>query len=158
MKNKTIKRDTTRRGSHDIFSKKKRSQIMSAVKGKNTLLEKNIFSFLRKKKIKFRMHYLGVIGKLDIVLPGKKKAIFIDSDFWHGWQYPKWKSKLTSDFWVEKIDANRRRDIKVNRSLKAKGWKVLRIWEHQIEKDFNGSMEKIVKFLSKKYKVKISRP
>ena len=139
-----------RRKGHDIFSKKKRSQIMSAVKGKNTVLEKGIFSFLRKKKIKFRTHYLAVIGKPDIVIPDEKKAIFIDSDFWHGWQYPKWKSKLTSNFWIKKIDDNRRRDRKVNCSLRVKRWKILRIWEHQIEKDFDGSMEKIIKFLLKK--------
>ena len=150
MKKRVIKRARKEGKSRDIFSREKRSQIMAAVKGRDTLLEKRVFSFLKRKKIRFKTHYLGVIGKPDIVVPDKKKAIFIDSDFWHGWQYPKWKSKLTSDFWVEKIDANRRRDIKVNRSLKAKGWKVLRIWEHQIEKDFNGSMEKIVKFLSKK--------
>ena len=150
MKNNLIKRDMKRRKGHDIFSRKKRSQIMAAVKGKNTLLEKSVFSFLKKKKIKFRTHYLGIIGKPDIVVLDKKKAIFIDSDFWHGWQYPKWRFKLTSDFWVGKIDANRKRDKKVSRLLKKKRWKVLRVWEHQIEKDFDGSMEKIIKFLLKK--------
>lgn len=149
MKNKAIKRVMKRRKGHDIFSRKKRSQIMAAVKGKNTLFEKRVFSFLKRKKIRFKTHYLGAIGKPDIVVPDKKKAIFIDSDFWHGWQYPKWRSKLTSDFWVEKIDGNRKRDRKVNRSLRTKGWKILRIWEHQIEKDFSGSMEKISKFLWK---------
>jgi len=150
MKNKTIKRVIKRRKNHDIFSKKKRSQIMAAVKGKNTLLEKRVFSFLKRRRMKFKTHYLDVIGKPDIVIPDKKKAIFIDSDFWHGWQYPKWRHKLTSDFWVEKIDVNRKRDIKVNRSLRMKGWKILRIWEHQIEKDFDGSMKNIIRFLLKR--------
>jgi DNA mismatch endonuclease (patch repair protein) len=147
MKKRVIKRVSKTGKSRDIFSREKRSQIMAAVKGKDTLLEKRVFSFLKRKKIRFKTHYLGVIGKPDIVVPRKKKAIFIDSDFWHGWQYPKWKSKLTSDFWVKKIDANRKRDRKVNHSLRTKGWKILRIWEHQIEKNFSSSMEKIIKFL-----------
>ena len=150
MKKRVIKRARKEGKSRDIFSREKRSQIMAAVKGRDTLLEKRVFSFLKRKKIRFKTHYLGVIGKPDIVVPDKKKAIFIDSDFWHGWQYPKWKSKLTSDFWVEKIDANRKRDIKVNRSLRTKGWKILRVWEHQIEKDFDGSTRKITKFLLEK--------
>jgi DNA mismatch endonuclease (patch repair protein) len=133
--------------SHDIFSKKKRSQIMATVKGKNTLLEKEVFAFLRKKEVKFEKHCPDIVGKPDIVIRKKKKVLFIDSDFWHGWRYPKWKLKLTSDFWIKKIEANRKRDRKVNRILKKEGWKVLRVWEHQIDKNFNGSMEKIVKFL-----------
>lgn len=146
----SIKKIGTIVRSHDIFSKKKRSQIMAAVKGKNTLLEKEVFAFLRMKGVKFEKHCPDILGKPDIVIRKKKKVLFIDSDFWHGWQYPKWKIKLTSNFWIKKIDANRKRDKKVNRLLKKRGWRILRIWEHQIEKDFDGSMEKITKFLLKK--------
>lgn len=61
-------------------------------------------------------------------------VIFVDSNFWHGWQYPKWKKKLTSNFWINKIESNRRRDRRNNRTLKKMGWRVIRIWEHQLKK------------------------
>ncbi len=120
---------------------------MSAVKGKNTLLEKKVFAFLRKKGMEFKTHYSILVGKPDIVFPKEKKAIFIDSDFWHGWQYPRWKLRLTTDFWIEKIDANRRRDAKVNRILKREGWKILRIWEHNLSRKKEDSFRRITKFL-----------
>jgi DNA mismatch endonuclease (patch repair protein) len=120
---------------------------MSSIKGRNTLLEKEVFVFLRNKGLDFKTHYSTLIGRPDIVFPKKKKVIFIDSDFWHGWQYPKWRSKLTTDFWIQKIDANRKRDIKINRILKRKGWKVLRVWEHNLSRKREDSFKKIIKFL-----------
>src|SRR4051794_16328767 len=57
----------------------------------------------------------------------------LDSDFWHGWQYPRWKHLLKDDFWRGKISKNRQRDIRNKRLLKQTGWKVIRIWEHQIK-------------------------
>lgn len=131
----------------DIFSKRKRSEIMSAVKSKNTLLEKRVFSLLRKGGLRFKIHYAKAIGNPDIAVPSKKKAVFIDSDFWHGWRYPKWKSKLNGDFWINKIEANRRRDRKVNRTLRRMGWKILRVWEHNLEKDIEGTVLKIKNYL-----------
>jgi len=134
----------------DKFSREKRSEIMSLIKGKNTKLELIIFQELKKRKIYFKKHYEKVIGSPDLAFPDKKKAIFIDGDFWHGWQYPKWKKKLTSDFWVRKIDSNRKRDVKINRILKKKGWKVLRVWEHQIKKEKEKMVERIITFLGQK--------
>jgi len=136
-----------KRFGRDIFSKRKRSEIMSAVKSKNTLLEKRVFSLLRKSGLKFKIHYGKVIGNPDIATPSIKRAVFIDSDFWHGWRYPKWRHKLNRDFWVNKIEANRKRDRKVNRALRRVGWKVLRVWEHDLEKDFAGTVRKIEKYL-----------
>lgn len=133
--------------SRDIFSKRKRSEIMSAVKSKNTLLERRVFSLLRKSGLRFKIHYAKVIGKPDIAIPSKKRAIFIDSDFWHGWRYPKWKHRLTSDFWVNKIEANRKRDRKVNRILRRDGWQILRIWEHNLEKDMARTVLRVEKYL-----------
>ncbi len=133
----------------DIFSKKKRSEIMAAIKSKNTNLERGVFSFLRKNGCRFCTHRKNVFGKPDIAIISEKKAVFIDSDFWHGWQYPKWKNNLNGDFWVKKIEANRNRDKKVNRLLKKEGWRVLRIWEHELEVKRDESLNKIVDFLKK---------
>lgn len=129
--------------NNDIFSPEKRSQIMSAIRAKNTAFEKRFFKLLRKEGLRFQTHYTKVIGKPDIAFPSKKLLIFIDSDFWHGWRYPRWKHKLTSDFWKNKIEKNRTRDKKVTKTMRNDGWTVLRFWEHQIKKDSEKLLNKI---------------
>jgi DNA mismatch endonuclease, patch repair protein len=75
-------------------------------------------------------------------------VVFLDSDFWHGWQYPRWKHLLKNDFWRNKIEANRARDKKNTALLRRNGWTVLRIWEHNIKKDMNKSIGKVLELLS----------
>lgn len=94
-----------------------------------------MFLFLRSNKIYFRKHYKKAVGCPDIALPSKKKAVFIDSDFWHGWKFKLTEKRLPNDFWKNKIRGNIARDAKNKRVLKKQGWKVLRIWEHQLIKD-----------------------
>lgn len=120
---------------------------MSAVKSKNTVLEKRVFYFLRKQGLKFKTHYTGVIGKPDIALLKSRKAVFLHSDFWHGWRLPTWEHILPSKFWKIKLKKNRARDKKVVLVLRRKGWRVMILWEHSLNKDPNGSVEKIVRFL-----------
>jgi len=139
-----------RTGNNDIFTAEKRSAIMSAVRSKNTAFEKKVVVALREHGLRFKTNYEKVLGKPDIVMVSKKKAIFLDSDFWHGWHYSLWYSKLTSDFWRVKIDRNRRRDRKVKRMLKKRGWGVLRVWEHQFNKDFQKYINRIIIFLKEK--------
>jgi DNA mismatch endonuclease (patch repair protein) len=132
----------------DIFSKRKRSEVMSVIRSKNTGLEKRVFLALRRRGITFKKHYDRIIGKPDIVIPASKKVVFIDSDFWHGWRYPSWSHKFTSDFWKKKIESNRRRDRFVTRKLRSLGWKVLRVWTHQLTgKRSNDTLDKMVRFL-----------
>lgn len=146
---KTIKRkknDSPQNGK-DIFSKKKRSEIMSAIRSKNTRLETNVFSLLRARGLRFKTHHAGIVGKPDIAIPSKKRSVFIDSDFWHGWRYPSWSHKLTSDFWKKKIESNRHRDRFVTRKLRSLGWKVLRVWTHQLTGKRDDTLDKVVRFL-----------
>ena len=116
----------------DIYSKTKRSEIMSLVRSKNTRPEKEVFTYLRKRGLRFKKHYELVPGTPDVAVPGKKKAVFVDGDFWHGWQFPRWSDKLPNSFWREKISANIRRDRKNFARLRRHRWKVLRIWSHQL--------------------------
>src|SRR3989344_1741949 len=116
----------------DVFTKKKRSEIMSRIRSKNTDIEKSVFSFLKNKGIRFRRHYKNVSGNPDIAVPPAKKAVFIDGDFWHGYKFNKSKQKLPKKYWLQKITNNIKRDKKVNRILKKSGWKVLRFWEHDL--------------------------
>lgn len=117
----------------DIFTKRKRSEIMSRVKSKNTSIETLVFKFLTKENIAFKRHYKNATGTPDIAIPSLRLAVFIDSDFWHGWQFPRWKHTLSSDFWKNKIERNRNRDKSVTRRLRRQGWRVLRVWEHQLK-------------------------
>jgi DNA mismatch endonuclease (patch repair protein) len=131
----------------DVFSKEKRSEIMSKIKGKNTKVELLVFRELRKRGIYFQKHYKRVPGKPDIALPRKKIAIFIDGDFWHGYKYNKMKMRLPKIYWRAKIEANMLRDTINRRKLRKMGWKVLRLWEHEILKGKDTCLQKIINFL-----------
>ena len=131
----------------DVFSKAKRSEIMSLIRAKNTQAERLVFSHLRSKGIYFQKHYKGVTGCPDVALPKKKKAVFIDGDFWHGYQFAKLKKRLPKEYWLEKIERNVKRDKLYRAKLKRQGWKVLRVWEHEVQRDLEKTIKKIIVFL-----------
>lgn len=118
----------------DIYSKKKRSEIMSHVKGKNTGLELLAKKLLKDSGVSGFKRGDGVFGRPDFIFTKEKIALFIDGGFWHGLNYAKIKNKLPS-FWKEKMAANMKRDRRVNKTLRSEGWKVLRVWDYQIKKD-----------------------
>jgi DNA mismatch endonuclease, patch repair protein len=118
----------------DHLSKLERSKLMSKIRGKNTNIEKAIFALLRKHKIKFTKHYKDLPGTPDIVFVQERLAVFIDGDFWHGYKYSAWESKLTI-YWKTKIRRNMLRDRRNFRKLRRMGWKVKRFWGHQVKKD-----------------------
>jgi DNA mismatch endonuclease (patch repair protein) len=70
-------------------------------------------------------------------------AVFIDGDFWHGWRYPQWRASLTH-FWQKKIDKNRDRDQRNFRRLRAMDWTVIRIWQHQLDRDIGQAIERVL--------------
>ena len=84
----------------------------------------------------------GLPGKPDIVLPEKNIAIFIDGDFWHGYRFPRWNRDL-SPFWKKKIEGNRRRDRRNFAKLRRLGWRVIRIWQHQLKSDLSRCIQLI---------------
>lgn len=105
---------------------------MKRVKLKNGPLEKRVKMELRAMGLRYRSNNGSLPGSPDVVLPRHRVAIFVDGDFWHGWRLSSWEHKLT-DFWRDKLRANRVRDQRNFRRLRRNGWKVMRIWEHQIE-------------------------
>ena len=114
----------------DIFTPEKRSWVMSRIRSKDTKIEKKTASMLRKNKIRYR-RFPNVFGSPDFVVE-KKVLVFCDGDFWHGYQYGR-KKKPPKKFWRDKIERNMERDRKVGRKLRADGWHVVRLWEHDIE-------------------------
>ena len=115
----------------DIFTPEKRSWVMSRIRSKDTKIEKKTASMLRKNKIRYR-RFPKVFGSPDFVVE-KKVIVFCDGDFWHGYRYDR-KKKPPKKFWRDKIERNMKRDRKVTRKLRADGWSVVRLWEHDIER------------------------
>jgi len=120
---------------------------MSKIRSKNTKVELLIFRELRRKKIYFQKHYKRASGSPDIALPRKKIAVFIDGDFWHGYRFSKNKKRLPRKYWRSKIEGNITRDKKNRAKLRREGWKVLRIWEHEVIKNHDKAFNKIVMIL-----------
>jgi DNA mismatch endonuclease (patch repair protein) len=119
----------------DVFDKQKRSAIMAAVKSKNTKAELMVFRFLRSHKIYFQKHYRRVPGSPDVALPRKKRAVFIDGDFWHGRTYNDLLTKHgTDDFWTVKIGKNIKRDAEQRAKLSKDGWQICQVWESDLSR------------------------
>jgi DNA mismatch endonuclease (patch repair protein) len=135
-------------GEHrgDIMSPEKRSAVMSRIKGKDTASERTIMEGLVALGLSFETHTRDLPGRPDVVFRKAKFAVFIDGSFWHGWRFPLWEHKM-SPSWREKIHKNRLRDKRNHRLLRQSGWKVLRIWEHQVEKAPMACIEKITGIL-----------
>ena len=125
-----------------------RSSQMSKIRSKNTKFEESFISLLSTLlPNKFITHIRTIKGNPDIVFEKEKLLVFLDSDFWHGWQYPRWKHLLKDDFWRSKIEKNRMRDKKTTLFLRKNGWTVLRFWEHQLKNE-EVVIEKIRKALA----------
>jgi len=114
----------------------KRSETMAAIKSKGTSLEKKLATALSEAGIKrIKTHPSNVFGNPDLVNRKKKLAIFIDSCFWHGCPDHCRMPNSNREYWIRKIERNRKRDRKVKRALTQNGWKVIRIWEHSIKRE-----------------------
>ena len=127
----------------DNLTPEQRSFCMSRVKSRDTGLERLVRAGLRKQKLRFGIYANRLPGKPDIILPSAKLAVFIDGDFWHGYRFPQWRRRVPR-FWKVKIDKNRRRDTKNFAKLRRMGWRVVRVWQHQIERDLNSCIERIL--------------
>ncbi len=124
------------------MSPEKRSALMSRIRGKDTGPELIIASGLKELDIEFESHARDLPGRPDFVFRKQKVAVFVDGDFWHGWQFPRWRDKL-SEKWESKIEQNRRRDTMNRRKLRRMGWKVVRVWEHKIHGDLARCLERV---------------
>ena len=113
-----------------------RSEQMARVKSKNTSFEMLLRRELWRRGLRYRASDKTVFGKPDVVFKGKKIAVFVDSEFWHGKDYPNGRNipKENNDYWVKKIERNIARDKEVNKTLKKEGWKVIRIWSKDLKK------------------------
>lgn len=117
----------------DVFTKAKRSEVMSRIRGRgNKDTELALAKLFRARRITGWRRNRPVFGKPDFIFPKLKLAIFVDGCFWHGCPKHATKPKNNRAFWRRKLSANKARDGIVTRTLRRKGWRVLRVWEHEL--------------------------
>ena len=117
----------------DVFTPQKRSQVMSRIRGRgNKETEVALAKLLRAAGIKGWQRHRPVFGKPDFVFRPARVAVFVDGCFWH--RCPQHSSMPANNraFWRQKLSANAARDRLVTHTLRLRGWRVLRIWEHEL--------------------------
>lgn len=127
--------------SMDNLTKEQRRFSMSNIKSANTKLEQNFFRILEEKNISHIKHP-ALFGKPDCRIGNL--LIFVDSDFWHGWRFKRWKNRLPQKYWVAKIERNIKRDKQKFRILRKQGFRLIRIWEHQLKNSSDTVISKVV--------------
>lgn len=118
----------------DIVSKQRRSEIMSSVKSKDSKIEQIFRAALWRAGYRYRKNARGYFGKPDAVLKKHKVVVFVDSCFFHGCRTHGRLPASNKKYWKDKIERNKIRDREVNRHYKKTGWRVVRVWEHGINK------------------------
>ena len=119
----------------DVYSPQKRSAVMARVKGKNTMPELAVRKALTRLGARYRLHRKDLPGKPDIVLPGRRLALFVHGCFWHGHDCARGARvpQQNRDYWVGKVGRNRARDVAAGEALTALGWRVETIWECELK-------------------------
>ena len=118
------------------------SRRMASVPSKDTGIEIAVRRAVHARGLRFRKHVRELPGTPDLVFPKARVAVFVDGDFWHGWRLPAWRHTL-SPYWVERIETNRRRDRRNFARLRRRGWRVLRVWEHDVLADVERVADRI---------------
>ena len=133
-----------------FYTTKKRSKIMSKIRGKNTKPELLFRKALWEKGVRFRVDNKKLPGKPDVSIQKYKLAIFIDGEFWHGYNWDERKDNIKSnrDFWVPKIERNMQRDREVNRQLMDMGYTVFRFWEKEIKNELNKCINDVLVYIA----------
>ncbi|MBI5429557.1 MAG: DNA mismatch endonuclease Vsr [Nitrosomonadales bacterium] len=117
----------------DIWSKQKRSEVMSLIRSRgNKATELRLIEIFREHGITGWRRNQPILGKPDFTFRRERVVVFVDGCFWHGCPRCYQRPKSNRKFWDEKIAANRKRDRRVNRELRGLGWRVVRVWEHQL--------------------------
>lgn len=123
----------------DVLTKDQRRKAMQHIRGKDTSIEVKLRKALWHKGYRYRKNYKKLPGSPDIAITKYKIAVFCDSEFFHGKDFNEKKDKIQKgthgDYWVNKIDANIERDIRIDKDLQTLGWTVLHFWGGEINKD-----------------------
>lgn len=134
----------------DTATPKRRSEIMSHIKSKDTSIELMVRRYLFSQGYRYRVNYKALPGKPDIVFSKKKIAIFIHGCYWHGHdcgsRYAH-TSQSNKTYWEPKIYRTKQRDHEHIIKLEASGWKVAILWECQIKNNFDQTIENLINMI-----------
>lgn len=131
---------------NEFKTTKGRSKIMAHIHSENTKPEVVLRRALWSKGIHYRKNYKKLVGKPDIAITKYKIAVFIDGEFWHGynWKTKRDKIRRNRSYWVKKIEGNMKRDQKVNEDLRKQGWVILRFWSNMVLHHTDYCVERIL--------------
>lgn len=127
----------------DVFTPEKRSAVMRAVKSRDTTPELAVRRILHAAGIGYRLGGRGLPGRPDLVMPGRRVAVFVHGCFWHGHDCARGarQPRANADYWSAKISRNRARDVAACAALEAAGWRVVTVWECRLKtRDFAGTL------------------
>ena len=119
----------------DVYPPEKRSAVMRRVKGRDTSPEMIVRRALTRLGARYRLHRKDLPGNPDIVMPGRKLALFVHGCFWHGHDCARGARvpKANREYWVAKVERNRARDARTCAELADRGWRVETIWECELK-------------------------
>lgn len=127
----------------DVFTPEKRSAVMRRVKGRDTGPELAVRRILRQAGIGYRLGGCGLAGRPDVVMKGRRIALFVHGCFWHGHDCARGarQPKSNADYWIAKIGRNRTRDAHSLKILSAEGWTPITVWECEMKSaEFAGDL------------------
>ena len=130
----------------DTVKKSVRSRMMSGIRGKNTKPELVVRRYLHASGLRFRLHKKGLPGRPDLVLARWNVVVFVHGCFWHGHNGCRYfrVPGTRTDFWVDKIGGNAKRDVRTERQLRELGWRVIVIWECAIRNNREVALRELV--------------
>jgi DNA mismatch endonuclease (patch repair protein) len=135
----------------DIFTTAKRSEVMSRIRSRgNKKTELALVRLLRKERIRGWRRHASLLGRPDFTFRAERAVIFVDGCFWHGCLVHSKPPRTNCEYWTAKIRRNKKRDRTVARYLRKNGWRVLRLWEHDLTKhNLDKSVKRILKLLNR---------
>jgi DNA mismatch endonuclease (patch repair protein) len=145
-------------GVADVLDAEKRSEVMSLIRARgNKETEMLLASILRKNMISGWRRHLPLMGRPDFTFRKNRLVVFVDGCFWHCCPSHSNIPANNHAFWKKKLTGNVERDKLVSRTLKRAGWKVIRIWEHDLRNE-KKTAQRILKALEKNSKKRLSSP
>ncbi|MDP3369482.1 MAG: very short patch repair endonuclease [Brevundimonas sp.] len=115
----------------DVFTPEQRSAVMRAVKDRDTTPELTVRRILRAAGVGYRLGGSGLPGRPDLVMKGRRLAVFVNGCFWHGHDCARGarQPKANATYWSAKVARNRARDATTRAALESDGWRVITVWE-----------------------------
>jgi len=135
--------------ANGFYTTPERSQLMRKIKSKNTKPELTLRKLLWSSGVRYRINSKTLPGTPDISVKKYKLAVFVDGEFWHGynWETKKHEIKSNRDFWIPKIERNMQKDSEVNAQLKQMGYTVFRFWGKELKQNPGYCLMQVLEYI-----------